>query len=67
MLAGPGVARPLSVAAELIPRKQAGEFRYCGTEPVCVNQYHPPEGSPPQADSLRETAPQHDGTCIHGP
>ena len=46
MLAGPlysAVAKLLRVAAELIPREQAGEFRYCGTELVCVNQYHPTE------------------------
>jgi len=46
MLAGPlysAVAKPLSVAAELIPREQTGEFRYCGTEPVCGQPYHPTE------------------------
>ena len=61
MLAGPlysAVAKLLRVAAELIPREQAGEFRLLsGTEPDCVQAYHPTEcglllqtarGSPPR-------------------
>jgi len=47
--------------------RQPGEFRYCGTEPGC-GQRHPPHGVwSAIADSQRESAPQHDGACIHDP
>jgi len=78
MLAGPlysAVARPLSVAAELIPREQAGEFRLLtGTEPDCVQPYHPTEcslllqtakGSPPR-HMMGHVFMTHDVTGLAG-
>ena len=77
MLAGPlysAVAKPLCVAAELIPREQAGEFRYRGTEPVCVQPYHPTEcglllqtarGSPPR-NMMGHVFMTHDVTGLAG-
>jgi len=63
------------VAAELIPREQAGEFRLLsGTEPDCVQAYHPTvcgllsqtaRGSPPR-HMMGHVFMTHDVTGLAG-